>query len=566
NFSHTLSETEWSTYTISINTYTGETSFACDGTTSSLDACAAGVGAKVGSFYFYIERNSAVGYFYIDDITVTNNNIDTLTFAEVTGDAEAGNTVSGNLPTAFSDLGASWSVVWSGDDVANDGSTVNHTLEEKTDASLTASFYDAESNLVGSKTFTGITIAAFDPAAALTFNTIKGSNTAQGAITSALNLVSSLQSGGESYPVTWASSHPDVISSTGTVVRTAFDQPVILTATINGSVEKKFHLNVAAERTDLYFGEDLTNATLPTSYTTWSATTTETWTLSSSTALNQEIPSLADDPSGAEENQVLEIKKIATRDSSQSALNGATGLYRRLETITADGGAVQYVSFDIYPTATTARTEMRIFDANGTRVAGISYLNKSERTFLQAFNGSNSIAFENQTGNIDVAVDTWSNITIKLDYTNKIAETYLNGNYVGYYPLNSECQQLAYLYLGMERNEKNPATGAAFDASNPGFVYFDNITVRTAADEADGIYEVLSYEGGTLKLRKIVNTDKDTTLIAASYETNGNLIQAKLVELGTGNDLPSIITIEDFGVSGDKVKIFNWEMDTLAPV
>ncbi|MEE1013673.1 MAG: hypothetical protein U0L92_05115, partial [Clostridia bacterium] len=47
NFSHTLSETEWSTYTISINTYTGETSFACDGTTSSLDACAAGVGAKV---------------------------------------------------------------------------------------------------------------------------------------------------------------------------------------------------------------------------------------------------------------------------------------------------------------------------------------------------------------------------------------------------------------------------------------------------------------------------------------------------------------------------------------
>ncbi|MEE1013074.1 MAG: hypothetical protein U0L92_02015, partial [Clostridia bacterium] len=86
------------------------------------------------------------------------------------------------------------------------------------------------------------------------------------------------------------------------------------------------------------------------------------------------------------------------------------------------------------------------------------------------------------------------------------------------------------------------------------------------ADEADGIYEVLSYEGGTLKLRKIVNTDKDTTLIAASYETNGNLLQAKLVELGTGNDQPSIITIEDFGVSGDKVKIFNWEMDTLAPV
>ena len=575
---YSLTDSAWNEYAININTYTGETALTFGNTTNKLPACTSGVGTKVGSFYFYIERNSAVSYMYIDDISVSVNNISTLTFEEVTGNTD--NTIaSGSLPTSFNGLGENWSIKWSGNLVAEDG-TVTQGTSDVTDQSMTASFYRTVANddnttsevLVGSKMFTEITIAAVTIDSLLNFDTIKKANTEQGGIESELTLTDSLADG--EYTVAWKSSHPDVISTDGKVVRTAFDQPVTLTAAISkdGSepVIKKFHLNVAAERTDLYFEERMTEA-LPEKFATYSSTTEDTWTVLSSTALNQEIPSAVSDPFGDEDNQVLELRKIATRNSNVSALNGNTGLYRKIAETT--GGDVQYVSVDFYATESTPRTELRIFDTNGIRVAGISYINKSGVQYLSAFNGSNLVDFFDQNGNNKkVSLNVWHNITIKLDYIQNKATTYLDGNYAGWYTLYdsnastaTECQTLGYIYLGMERNEKNPVTGEVFSEEAPGLVYFDNITVRTAADEANGIYEVLSYNNGNLKMRKIVNTDKESSLIAAGY-TEAGLSKAKIMKLGTGNDCPSIITLTDFEVTGDNIKIFNWEMDTLTPV
>lgn len=558
NFTHSLSDSEWSTYTIAINTYTGKTAFSCDGTREELAACENGIGKKVGSFYFHIERfsesNSA---FLIDDITVSQNSVEKLTFYEVTGESE--NTVSsGTLPTEFSGLGAAWIVKWSGTGVTEDG-TVTHEKTEQT-TNLTAAFYNGETK-VGEKTFEGITITAFDPLAAIDFDAIKGGNTERGTITGDLELPTTIQNGGDSYDITWESSNPDVIAASGKVVRTAFDAPVVLTAAY-GSAKKSFSLNVAAERAEVYFEENMTTAAVPATFNAWSAATEELWTTQAANSITDEIPYAAEDPEDSA-NKVLALKRVATR----SATNISTGLYRKVGTYT-DAADVQYVSLDIHPTDTTPRTEIRVIDTGGERIAGICYMYKKglAAPYLTAFDKGNIANFEDpQPANNVLSKNVWSNITIKLDYKSKYAETYLNGNYVGKYALSSENKNVGYIYLGIERNATNPVTGEVFSAENPGYVYFDNLTVRTAASEENGAYAVISYEGGTLKLRKIVNTAEETMVVAAAY--NGqNLADAKVKLLGSGKTQPSIITIEDFAVTGDLVKIFNWDAEALTPI
>lgn len=556
SIANTLSESEWSEYSISINTYTGKTSFTCGETTKAFDACTGGIGARVGSFYFYIERNGAESAFLIDDITVKQNNIEKLTFAEVTGESD--NTVSANtLPVTFNGLGASWTVKWSGENVSEDGTVTHGKTAVTTD--LKASFYNG-TELVGEKTFSGITITAFDALASIDFNAIKGSNTEQGAITSDLTLPASVENGSDSYPITWSSSNTDAVSASGKVVRTAFDAPVLLTAECDGE-KKGILVNVAAERKDMYFEEYMTSAAMPDKFSTWSKDATDTWTVQASSSTDLEVPSVAADPTD-KVNKVLEIKKIGTRDTSAGVLtNAQSGLYRKAASYTSNAD-VQYVSLDIYPTETTPRTEIRVIDTDGTRIAGICYSKQS----LSAFSGSNSTAFEDvQSANNSLTVNEWANVTLKLDYAANYFETYLNGNYVGKYKLNSANKNIGYVFLGMERNEKNPDTNSAFTAENPGYVYFDNITIRTAASEENGVYEVVSYENGVLKLRKIVNTDKNTMVIAAAY-SGEMLAGAKVKLLGSGKTQPSIITIEDFAVTGDLVKIFNWDAETLTPI
>lgn len=556
SITNTLSDSEWSEYSISINTYTGKTSFTCGETTKAFDACTGGIGAKVGSFYFYIERNGAESAFLIDDITVKQNNIEKLTFAEVTGESD--NTVSANtLPATFNGLGASWTVKWSGENVSEDGTVTHGKTAVTTD--LKASFYNG-TELIGEKTFSGITITAFDALASIDFDAIKGSNTEQGAITSDLTLPASVENGSDSYPITWSSSNPDAVSASGKVVRTAFDAPVLLTAECDGKT-KGILVNVAAERTDMYFEEYMTSAAMPDKFSTWNKDAADTWTVRASSSTSLEVPSVAADPTD-KVNKVLEIKKIGTRDANAGVLaNAQSGLYHKAAAYTSNAD-VQYVSLDIFPTETTPRTEIRVIDTDGIRIAGICYAKQS----LSAFSGSNSTAFEDvQTANNSLTVNKWANITLKLDYTAGYFETYLNGNYVGKYILNSTNKNVGYVFLGMERNEKNPATGSAFTAENPGYVYFDNITIRTAASEENGVYEVVSYENGVLKLRKIVNTDKNTMVIAAAY-SGEMLAGAKVKQLGSGKTLPSIITINDFDVSGDSIKVFNWTTETLNPV
>ena len=558
NFAHSLSDSEWSTYTIAINTYTGKTAFSCDGTQAELDACENGIGKKVKSFYFHIERHSeSNSAFLIDDITVSQNSVEKLTLHEVTGESE--NAVSsGTLPTEFSGLGAAWTVKWSGNGVTENGTVTHEQTEQITN--LTAAFYNGETK-VGEKTFENITITAFDPLAAIDFDAIKGGNTERGSITGDLELPTTIQNGGDSYDITWESSNPDVIAATGKVIRTAFDAPVILTAAY-GSAKKSFSLNVAAERAEVYFEENMTTAAVPATFNKWSAATEELWTTQAANSITDEIPYVAEDPKDSA-NKVLALKRVTTR----SATNIQTGLYRKVGTY--EGAAdVQYVSLDIYPTDTTPRTEIRVVDAAGERIAGICYMYKKglAAPYLTAFGNGSTANFEDpQPANNVLSKNAWSNITIKLDYKSGYAETYLNGNYVGKYALNSENKNVGYIYLGIERNATNPETGEVFSAEKPGYVYFDNLTVRTAAGEENGAYAVISYEGGTLKLRKIVNTAEETMVVAAAY-SGQNLADAKVKLLGSGKTKPSIITIEDFAVTGDLVKIFNWDAETLTPI
>ena len=181
------------------------------------------------------------------------------------GDGDSINSVTGDLK-ALPETGSMYqhAITWtsSNETIINPETGAVVLPDETTTVTLTASVN--EDGVVHQREFP-LTVKVFSDteaeANALTFDTMKGANTAETAITSNLNLVTT---GAHGSAIRWASSDEAVIAADGTVVRDALAnaKDVTLTATVgtgDDAVTKAFHLRVFGDQ----YISDFADKTVP---------------------------------------------------------------------------------------------------------------------------------------------------------------------------------------------------------------------------------------------------------------------------------------------------------------
>lgn len=570
-------QTGWNDVTLKVNNYNGYVTAIINGKemkgstgydTSSRTMDAVGV---------YLDANTGFfGSVKIDDISLTKTYLADFTWKDVTGYASTtlGAEVK-KLPTTYEGMYIQWSST--GISVDANG-VVTHPEGGAVTGSLTAAFYKdeelttpvAEPNTV---TFADITITDESALGRLTWSTI-GNGQNINAVSSKLNL---------SNEFTWASSAPGVIGTDGTVTQSAFDCPVVLTATI-GEDSKSFLVNVASTGNRVA-AVDMDEDTLPAGIENWesirgSYNESQTWsahgdTTYVSTVYLKHLPKIIDGKVKNTENKVLEI---------DGAVNGNNQvlIYRKLDGVSVADGKI--VSFNFYPSVSDAN--IRIVDTNNKMIAGLAWEGGAYQgydyttvkvrgygyTGTGTERGTMDLTDQNNTYR-EIAVNQWHNISMYLDWTGRKAYVYLDGKYIGYSNLTNNAKvegiddtpSIGYLGIELVRSGyrvNNPSSWPRLTAVDSAVSYFDNFSVQTAAADYE-VIEGYNLTTGTLKLRNLKKSaNKAGVVIAARYDANG-MLEAKVQKIAANDpNLELALTGLDLNAAaGETVKVFLWSVE-----
>lgn len=465
---------------------------------------------------------------YVDDISVKYYELPATAetefdFSDISDESEAEVTKALNLISKFTDSeNIVWNVKWSSSDdsiVDSETGAVNPGAEDK-EVTLTATLTNAGGSKTFSKKFT-LTVPAF----LKEFDFSKISTESVNGVTSPLNLIKQFtDDDGKLWNITWNSEDNNVIDSeTGAVTAGGIDERVELTANLTYigtggetevSVTRIFNVKVLAEGTyhlregfdasGDYSGHNGIKDYKGDGSVTWKVVDQSGADTSNYEFVNANISS---DPENSQD-KVLKLYRSAA-STSQSKIQ------RVLTQINSDASQLNekvYLGMRVLREKNIATTYIYVQDTADTRLMYIQL--QTDGTIKYTFNDG----FSSKTSPIKAPSGKWFDITIELDMKNDCYNLYIDGQSAladGKKPAMAASENgFGSLMLDLARG----------DYTDESIIYFDDLTVRTAAGlpysiveynftDAEGYPTHSMVEDGYLKsvkMRKMTSVDTGT--------------------------------------------------------